>query len=1337
MTTPGSTSANFTNASPPYQKDISGWNPWMWAPTLTEGTFIPYATIPPPLLPAKSIWIDSEVQHCKLPAPWDSFRDPWEEFIRWAANGDIVGTMMGLALYLMTLEEKSIGTYGLGEPWIGPRFGYCIGKDLKEQVYVRVEAIKLPMNVYNLSSQLQIVHTSKYRRLYVHHGEITNFIPRSVIGEYILDIGINQQLMYPSKSISFLNNPVNVKIIKQDGTSISVTIREIDANWNLIVAPLPGVTNLPIQPLPGDFFELPEVWCIDDPYLMDGFWYGSEDEIGAPAPTEGKSSGYDLFETSHNKPYIEGVFTGVYIAKNVVDNTTSNVASNVVSSVVSSSNVASSVVSNATWEVSLFSAGIPLEGSDTFKWDFYPLPNMEESEIYSDNKRYEIVSEVQNGKLFQKTYVMDVATDADFTKYISKNNLISASSSESSDMDIDKNVFVRLELDKGGRSSRNNFHAPCLQGSYIKQNGKYFKILAHINGNVVDVAFYSTDGDAILNIFDNNSSASYSIFNQNAWMINQFDMGEERKNIFEGNIVSIVSPTTPTTTPVSTTSTTTTTTTIQNPSTNKVVIEITTSINKPTFADLETRSYNPTYFTNKSFIERFVKTHSHSVSQPKKKYLKGLKWKLHVDGSTYDVSAYDMMVFRNNAWESISANNNFIESFSEEFRMKFGLDYNLNISNVGKNAYITFYDEYEKNGDFNGSLNIGISQGIVNTNTPILCMDGNWLSPSFNLNVAPGEQIGICDGYYFGIDTFALNNDNATVWLTTPYGANGVGSMYNKYNQEGWVLYNDYFTRKLTIRKGRTKFLDNPEKIEMSIGGLAMIESNGKSGTFTFSPDEKQERIKFINHDIPFKNNEGILYYVGNSQNIYGFGVSGKGIVDNQYFRLYNIPSKSSSSYLYEGKPSSPIYTYTKLADDKLPAKALVYFAETTKKPILCSMNLDNFKFAYINENQTIENSTYVDLLTLSDKDILAIYGAPIPESFVLKPAQSTSSSTPTYLENNPEKWKYSNHGIFILGSSNNGMKWGCPGVKSPFQTLNYQYSLLVLNSVNYLASMYDRSLECIDFVCECHDENGIPYLGFYSLSRYDLWCDSFLCGHEKVIKNSTISYSLTDSTVKENYLNFLWRPPCLTDVFMENKDLSFCPKDNLIKDGYSWKVTYRSQDRFVRVVGKSETKSQIESDRIDFGNVNVYLTDEYYKVIFYDDEFGVRMVFSVDGGLSWKQSAVIVAKNGTSGLFMGGHFYFISTSGIVCKYVDGMFLQNIMSAVQGSSSAFVETIQAQVDSFEDIQIGSGQIKKQRLTGYVEKDGQQRLFFYNDENLLCSMETLAGCPYFWRYAPNF
>jgi hypothetical protein len=407
--------------------------------------------------------------------------------------------------------------------------------------------------------------------------------------------------------------------------------------------------------------------------------------------------------------------------------------------------------------------------------------------------------------------------------------------------------------------------------------------------------------------------------------------------------------------------------------------------------------------------------------------------------------------------------------------------------------------------------------------------------------------------------------------------------------------------------------------------------------------------------------------------------------------------------------------------------------------------NPGNIIVEYVDNNQTIENTGFFDIHRLFDGENILIYSQKVPPFNVVSVANASSSvyKAPEFisetvsiseqisipnsssnassetitdpLNNSPEngtQWNYSK-GIFITGTSDQGILWGCPMVKKLNFDNNdkYQWPLLILNGVEYQTSIYNKFSNSL-----C-----IFYKSFSIRKRY-LGC--------MIVHMLNIPYQLDlCEPVSKTSSNFLWRTPVLGNDLSAWTDTENIPSIDSKKDA-------KYNDVFIRIIGVNGTDSQLISTSDDWGFINSVIWVDGSYFLFYDDAEGVKLLFSRDQGLTWQQSKIIFARNSTSGLLINdSQFFYITPYGIEGKVLGTEQFNNAMACVEGNSLSFIEEVQRLFDSPITVKLGSGQIRPQVISGYEDMSGVARIFYYDNDGLLSCL--MSGDYLRWFVAPNF
>ena len=490
----------------------SGWNKWIYASStfgveVTANEFetinLPDADFPVLYTPSSAFFLRSVIDNC---ISWIQVLDPFTIFlISGGGSATLIGALSGLAAVGGLADIYAAGgTFGIfpkRQGGAGPRLGYNIGTQFKQQIYVTFILQNAPFSVILLGSATELMENSRFKRLYLYEGEVLDYETDSD-GNHKLRLDINKPTIPDGLSD---NVGGSIKIIKSDGSSFSLSINGIENNWDLIVS-TPSGDDVPET---GDYYVMDKIWIMEDPALLSGFLDGSESEASDYLISVGlPNSGLDLYLSDKNKPYSEGKFLGAYIWSEVEDEDEED------------------DTETATSDYTQPSYGSNMRDSATNTWGFLGFGNADESITYSNDTRYvERLLDDPDGETASVT-VHEVRQVATISKYVNARN-------------GDSTDYLRVELSEGGYITRNNWQAPALKGSYIHQGSNVFRILDHVESNIVDVAMTSVDGNGT---FDPLSNQAYTIVNQHAWIINENYMGfvdERTLGVFEGAITSV------------------------------------------------------------------------------------------------------------------------------------------------------------------------------------------------------------------------------------------------------------------------------------------------------------------------------------------------------------------------------------------------------------------------------------------------------------------------------------------------------------------------------------------------------------------------------------------------------------------------------------------------------------------------------------------------------------------------------------------------------------------------------------------------------------------------------
>jgi len=246
----------------------SNWRDWVYLRGSNAAGRIPDASFPQFYTPANSFWMRSLIDHCLV-----NFILPIDAFTAFLLGGGtsstIIGSLSGLALVNILDDITGIEQYGIGRARRAPDMGYCVGTTFKEHVYTRLSIFADRIRSTTIvTSQEDIIQRSRFERIYVKHGTVESY--REENGEGLLRI--DASLSTPTAPPIGKGN--TVKVTNSSGVSYDLKIIEdVRENWDIVVSSdSEGRT-----PNTGDFYEINDTWCLQDPFRLSGFWYGNEE----------------------------------------------------------------------------------------------------------------------------------------------------------------------------------------------------------------------------------------------------------------------------------------------------------------------------------------------------------------------------------------------------------------------------------------------------------------------------------------------------------------------------------------------------------------------------------------------------------------------------------------------------------------------------------------------------------------------------------------------------------------------------------------------------------------------------------------------------------------------------------------------------------------------------------------------------------------------------------------------------------------------------------------------------------------------------------------------------
>ena len=1231
----------------------NGWNQWVYAKTTvkdqeTDITIqLPDARFPPQYTPSNSFWLRSIIDNCLI--YWINTLDLYSAFLVAGGGGQTLQSSLGgVAVVSDLLKVKDSQIFGIGSSAPAPQMGYCLGKVFKQHVYTTLTIINnRGFQPYATDIYIQLLQNYKFKRIYVNQGQVVRY--KYINAQHLLTLDIDQ-----STANVTIPPSTTIKIIKKDGTLITLNINGIKDNWDLIIGD-PGEFSID----PGDFYIMSKFWCIEDPFLLSGWWKGPEN--GWAVQNGRNVSGNNLYVTSHISPYEKGEFNGVYIWKKIVDTETTSTTTT--TTTLAPSGTATSISTTPQ-------AGTSMLDSEGYEWAFYWFGN--DSKIYPSKNRFKETMEdipEDNGSIIQFE-TRGTATAKDYTAW-----------KESKD-----NSFIRVELDIGKYQSRHNWHAPCLVGSYLVSAGKYFRIVGHVEANVVDVEKTSVDGV----VFDPATSKTYSIINQYGWFINEhYDgyTGQKYQSVFKGTIASYTTP-------------------------KNTKLKFNIGKDSPVLWYIDT-SYTPPDITN-NFKDRYRKTHDHTSSEPNKMYKKYQDWKFVTDNGNTQNDIVNVTFINGEPKDN-----------GEEYSISIELQGTVDLD-VGSNGYITFDTSYQTIGPFSKesgySYTASVGGGASSKSLNIfivsdkLCLDGEYFSNPYAIDIPIGTRIGCCGGYGFGLDANGSAQDPNGLFLliSTLRSARGIASLFHALRQEDWVVYTDVVTKKITARRGSLDFKEYPMKSEIVIGQLPPSED--VAGGSIISLNTSKERLRRLIVEVPdYANgqNPSIMFGIGSADNVYGFRVSGDGIVDLQTYRRQGVVVQPSANKDSFGNTISPVYLYKRSGYQNLKYMEVDMGVNTSENSKIYVKNgtVSSAKAFYTDENRTIESDIY-DVVRCADGEIFLIYSKKIG-AFTVNGKLNNSGDN---------AWVNKNV-IMILGTFNDTFVWKCPH-SANLNDNKYNYPIMVMNAVDYLGTIYNYLNNTLAIFARCYNQYNKSYVGCYVFSISNIIHDNI--------------YECTSVDTNSQDPNFLWRPPLIEDSKINDKNYFWTQSQQIIDDGFSYdpEESKFANDNFYRAVGSG--CSFVYTGEVGIPSFSIIQDGSY--MMLYDTDVGVKAVYSNDCGSTWAGSDVVYAKNANSAVVIGHNLFYITEAGIAIKKLQEADYSSDRTIAymnkEGKTTEEIEIkIQKQFDETKHYLIGSGVISSQRLSGYISHEGITKIFFYNSDGLLMAMESNDTDK--WKVSDNF
>jgi len=1127
---------------------LTDWSDWYLLPSTAssvsfedeEKYFIapPYAPIPDELLPASSLFVFSGIFHCSFINP---FYDPtllnktvlFNQATSTVVSGGFVGALGGLNLALSALNIPS-GPFvqyklgprnNLGSIFInyGPMStGFCLGESLKEQSYFQISQAHTGIE--------DVYQNSSFKRVLLHFGDVTGY---ERINEQRAKITIDSSSV-KDEDVDIPN--VSIRVIfasgeNRVGKSVILDVLEYDDFFNFIV---PTSEDAEQEPRAGDFFEISTPICLEDPYLLSGIWLGQESERGAfrEYNLDLPQSGFDYPVTTENRFYDKGEFTGVYI--------------------LSDGNKEYSYVSNASFsdqeiddETTLEWYWIPLRGasSNDEVLQYYPNEN-----IRFKTNRYFTVGKEPEEENPEQTLEEEFEANNPLREIrkIGNRDMVSRYFNLSPSPSI-----IRVEISTMGNGMRSNFHAPILRRAYLRQNGKFFKILGQPDGGTIDVSILSIDQSSVINVEE-----EFEIFNNFGWMINEHE--------------SFSQPF------------------IQDGLNNA----FSTYLNESSKISL-TNKYNPPYMQINGELKNSYEFRFFNEFPMNENLLKGYSkysnWALVNEDRTQAINVLD--VSYNGSYDPFSNNlsedNIFFEVEGDLNNLKYTTELSDGtIEERQSSPTLLFQNDYKflLNNPLNGSrLNIlDLSNNDFFPTTEQLCVGGGVYSPRFEVNIPSQTSLGICDNRWFGYDFLSprdpMKINTGAFWVSTLAGSKSISAVRDG-NQE-IILYKDGFSKRYSLRKGRENFVVEGQKIEIYAGNP---QGYGQNTTLNTNFD------RVVGLFLGNSNEKYLLLKYGNGLT-YGVMVSDDGSADNQFFRMND--SLSNKNYLNNGSPVSPVI---------MEGGSTPFYNPLGISSNVGSITIDgNVNLLYAYDNQTLTTSSSASFYKGRGGDYFVIYGDVVGEVQIDGLIYNSKDQD--------NEWDI-NNAIFILGSKDQGETWGHPLFgSSTWETFpENQFPVMILDNSIFLDSVHDLDNNYIGIVSKSYDEDGNVFVGFLLLQTNTLTNETYL-GTDKE------STSSLGDIEKEERLKFNFRPlrlPQNPPSIQEdpNNKVYFAPDSATFRDRFV-RILGEEETRAQNVTSDG-LNSIFQCYRLDDSNLVIFYSDTLGVRVLYSNDQGEKWTLS------------------------------------------------------------------------------------------------------------------------------
>ena len=131
--------------------------------------------------------------------------------------------------------------------------------------------------------------------------------------------------------------------------------------------------------------------------------------------------------------------------------------------------------------------------------------------------------------------------------------------------------------------------------------------------------------------------------------------------------------------------------------------------------------------------------------------------------------------------------------------------------------------------------------------------------------------------------------------------------------------------------------------------------------------------------------------------------------------------------------------------------------------------------------------------------------------------------------------------------------------------------------------------------------------------------------------------------------------------------------------------------------------------------------------VVFYDRPTGIGAIFGYGGADAWIGSDIILIDNAIGAVWVGKGLAYITPSGIEFMSVSWTELEELFNIAyekkKGNNATAVEKVVQEKWRKKRKEtshlMGTGAIAAQRISGYVTPDSVTRVFYYQDDVIVC------------------